>query len=381
MQPLILTEEQSLLRDSAIDFVAQRSPIARMRALRDAGDTIGFDPAVWKEMADLGWPGILIPEAYGGLGLGYAEMVVVLEELGCTLAPEPFLGTILLGANTLLLGGTEAQKQEDLPAVAAGERFLALAHHEPGTRHQVYQVSTRATAHGADFVLAGRKDLVLDGPAAAKFIVSARTSGADGERDGITLFLVDASTEGLTRTNQSLIDNRGASIIDLAGVKLPSSAVIGNVDQGANIFDPVMDRTLIGLSAEMLGGMRTAFEMTTTYLRDREQFGVKIGSFQALKHRAARMFVQVELARSTVMGAARAIDEGDPGVPQMASLAKGLLSSSYVEIANEAVQMHGGIGMTDEHDIGFFLKRARSTELLFGDAAFHRDRWAALGGY
>jgi alkylation response protein AidB-like acyl-CoA dehydrogenase len=381
MQPLILNEEQSLLRDSAVDFVAQRSPITRMRALRDAGDAIGFDPVVWKEMADLGWPGILIPEAYGGLGLGYAEMVVILEELGGVLAPEPFLGTILLGANTLLLGGSEAQKLEELPAVAAGERFLALAHHEPGVRHQNYRVTTRATASGNGFVLDGDKDLVLDGPAAAKIIVSARTSGGDGDRDGITLFLIDAGTEGLTRTNQHLIDTRGASILNLAGVKLDSTAVIGEVDHGADILDPVIDRALIGLSAEMLGGMRRAFEMTTTYLRDREQFGVKIGSFQALKHRAARMFVQVELARSTVMGAARAIDDNEAGIPQMASLAKALLSSSYVEIANEAVQMHGGIGMTDEHDIGFFLKRARTTELLFGDAVFHRNRWAALSGY
>ncbi|HAC79360.1 MAG: acyl-CoA dehydrogenase family protein [Candidatus Binatia bacterium] len=381
MQPLILNEEQSLLRDSAVDFVAQRSPVARMRALRDAGEAIGFDPVVWKEMADLGWPGILIPEAYGGLGLGYAEMVVVLEELGCALAPEPFLGTVLLGANTLLLGGSEAQKQEVLPAVASGERFLALAHHEPGVRHQMYRVSTRAVANGEDFVLDGEKDLVLDGPAAEKIIVSARTSGADGDRDGITLFLVEAGTPGLSRTNQHLIDTRGASLLNMSGVRLGASAVVGQVGHGADILDPVIDRALVGLSAEMLGGMRTAFEMTTSYLRDREQFGVKIGSFQALKHRAARMFVQVELARSTVMAAARAIDEGDKNIPEMASLAKGLLSASYVEIANEAVQMHGGIGMTDEHDIGFFLKRARSTELLFGDAVFHRNRWAALSGY
>jgi len=381
MQPLVLNEEQSLLRDSAADFVAQRSPISRMRALRDADDNLGFDPSIWKEMAGLGWPGILIPESYGGLGLGYAEMAVVLEELGCALAPEPFLGTILLGANALLLGGTEAQKQEELPAVAAGDRFLALAHHEPGSRHQIYRIATKATAAGDGFILEGRKDLVLDGPAASKIIIPARTSGAEEDRDGITLFLVDAATEGLVRTNQNLIDSRGASLIELSGVKLDRSNVVGEIDRGADILDPVLDRALVGLAAEMLGGMRTAFEMTTSYLRDREQFGVKIGSFQALKHRAARMFVDVELARSTVMGAARAIDDGDAGVPQLAALAKGLLSASYVEIANEAVQMHGGIGMTDEHDIGFFLKRARTAELLFGDAAFHRNRWAELSGY
>ena len=381
MQPLILNEEQSLLRDSAVDFVAQRSPISRMRSLRDAGDDLGFDPTIWKEMADLGWPGILIPEAYGGLGLGYAEMVVVLEELGCALAPEPFLGTVLLGANAILLGGSEAQKQEELPAVAAGERFLALAHHEPGARHQIYRVQTKAVVDGDDFLLDGRKDLVLDGPGASKIIIPARTSGEADDREGITLFLVDADATGLTRTNQHLIDSRGASMLDLQGVRVAANAVIGEVGAGAALLDAVLERALVGLSAEMLGGMRTAFEMTTAYLRDREQFGVKIGSFQALKHRAARMFVDVELARSTVMGAARAIDDQNDEVAQLAALAKGLLSASYVDVANEAVQMHGGIGMTDEHDIGFFLKRARSTELLFGDAAFHRNRWAELSGY
>ncbi|MEO2170019.1 MAG: acyl-CoA dehydrogenase family protein, partial [bacterium] len=202
MEPLVLNEEQTLLRDSAADFVTRRSPISRMRALRDAGDGLGFAPAVWKEMAGLGWQGILLPESCGGLSLGYAEMVLVLEELGTSLAPEPFLGTILLGANALLLGGTEAQQQAVLPGVAAGETFLALAHHEHGVRHQLHRVTTRAEAAGSDWRLSGTKDLVLDGPAANQLIVSARTSGDDGDRAGITLFLVDAGSTGIEKKRQ-----------------------------------------------------------------------------------------------------------------------------------------------------------------------------------
>ncbi|MEO2167234.1 MAG: acyl-CoA dehydrogenase, partial [bacterium] len=229
--------------------------------------------------------------------------------------------------------------------------------------------------------LSGTKDLVLDGPAANQLIVSARTSGDDGDRAGITLFLVDAGSAGIEKKRQHLIDSRGASIITLAGVEVSAEAVLGEVGGGADLLDSILDRALVGLAAEMLGSTRRAFEMTTEYLREREQFGVKIGSFQALKHRAARMFVQIELSRSAVMGAARAIDAGDSNTPRLASLAKATLSDTFMLVANEAVQMHGGIGMTDEHDIGFFLKRARSTELLFGDAAWHRARWATLSGY
>lgn len=381
MDALVLTEEQELLRQSAADFASQRSPISRMRSLRDAKDEIGFEPALWKEMAGLGWPGIILPEEYGGLGLGYAELVLVLEELGGVLAPEPFLGTVLLGANLLLLGGSEDQKAATLPAIAAGDRYLALAHHENGVRHQLHHVSTKAEASSNGFRLSGDKDLVVDGTAAQHFILSARTSGGPSDHKGISLFLVDAAAKGLTRTRQHLIDSRGVSAIRLDDVEVPADAVIGTVDEGAKLLDSVVDRALVGLAAEMLGGTRRAFEMTIDYLREREQFGVRIGSFQALKHRAARMFVEVELARSTVMAAARALDSGDEDIPRLAALAKATLSDTYVHVTNEAVQMHGGIGMTDEHDIGFFLKRARATEFLFGDGGYHRDRWALLSGY
>jgi alkylation response protein AidB-like acyl-CoA dehydrogenase len=226
--------------------------------------------------------------------------------------------------------------------------------------------------------LTGTKDVVIDGPAADRIVVSARTGGASDDRSGLALFVVDAQTPGLSIERQHLIDGRGAAIVRLSGVEVTGDAQLGTLGSGADLLDAVLDRALVGLSAEMLGGMAAAFDTTLAYLKERQQFGVPIGSFQALKHRAARMFIEVELARTAVMAAARALDDGSSDASLLASLAKARLSEAFVSTANEAVQMHGGIGMTDEHDIGFYLKRARCSEILLGDAAFHRDRFAAL---
>ncbi len=382
MSELVLTEEQELLRRTAADFVRQSSPVSRVRALRDADDPIGYSSELWREMAALGWPGIVVPEEYGGLGLGFADLVVVLEELGTALAPEPFLSTVVLGAGALLEGGSEERRRELLPRIVAGEEILALAHHEPGARHRPYRVETRLEpAGGGGYVLRGEKDLVLDGPSASRIVVSARSAGERDDRAGIDLFLVDPSAPGVARTRQHLVDSRAASRIALDGVAVGEADRIGASGRGADVLDAIVDRACVALAAEMLGGMREAFERTLAYLKEREQFGVKIGSFQALKHRAARLFVAIELGRSVVMAAARALDEGSSEAPKLASLAKAQLSDAFVAVANEAIQMHGGIGMTDEHDIGLFLKRARAAEILFGDAAFHRDRYAALEGY
>ncbi|HEY8517032.1 MAG TPA: acyl-CoA dehydrogenase [Candidatus Binatia bacterium] len=380
MSDLVLTEEQQLLQSSAADF-AKNLPVSRVRALRDAGDPLGFSLETWRSMAELGWPGILLPEEYGGLGLGYAELAVVLEELGKVLAPEPFLSTVLLAGNAILLGGSDAQKKELLPRVASGDLVLAFAHHEPGARHDPYRVETRAEAQGGGFRLTGVKDIVLDGAAAERLVVSARSSGQSGERDGLSLFLVDPRASGVTVTRQQLVDHRNAARVRLDGVEVPSSALIGELGKGADVLDPVLDRAVVGLCAEMLGSMLRAFEMTLAYLKERKQFGVVIGTFQALKHRAARMFIETELGRSAVMAASRALDDGSPQAPLLASVAKARLSEGFVLVASEAVQMHGGIGMTDEHDIGFYLKRARAAEILFGDAPYHRDRAATLQGF
>jgi len=378
---LVLTEDQELLAKTAADFVSERSPVARIRQLRDRQDPDGFSRALWREMAELGWVGIPFPEAFGGAEMGLSELAVVLEELGRALAPEPFLATVLLGGQAIALAGSESQKKEWLEGVASGERFLALAQQERGSRFDLHRVATRAEAAGGGYRITGEKLAVLDGAAADAIVVVARTDGAEDDRAGITLFLVPAGTPGLRVERQQRVDARGAALVHLEGCEVGADAVIGAAGDGLAVLEAVADRATVGLCAEMLGSMSEAFDRTLAYLKDRIQFDVPIGSFQALKHRAAELFIQIELCRSAVMAAARAVDEGDAEAAKLVSLAKARCSDAAVHVANEAIQMHGGIGMTDEHEIGFFLKRARVAELTLGDAAWHRDRWARLAGY
>ncbi|MBI1817949.1 MAG: acyl-CoA dehydrogenase family protein [Deltaproteobacteria bacterium] len=379
--PLVLTEEQELLRHSAREFVTKSAPLKRIRALRDGNDPIGFSRELWSEMAKLGWTGIVLPEEFGGAGLGYLDLIVVMEELGRGLMPEPMLSSVLLGGNAILLGGSVTQRKLFLPPLIEAKLLLTLAHHEPQSRYDLCHVITRAERSGADWKLSGAKTLVPDAHVADRLIVSARTAGNATDRHGVTLFVVSAKASGVSVTRQATLDNRNAGVVKLEGATVSAVDVLGTVGEGATLLETVIDRATVGLCAEMLGSMNAAFEMTLDYLRTRTQFGALIGTFQALKHRAAKMFIETELARSAVMAAARAIDEGSEDVPSLVSLAKARCSDAFVLIGNEGVQMHGGIGMTDEHDIGFFLKRARATQLTFGDAAFHRDRYAELEGY
>jgi len=378
---LVLTEDQELLAQTATDFVRQHSPISRLRALRDAADPIGFSRDVWKQMAELGWVGILIPEEYGGAGMGLADIAVVLESLGRTLAPEPFLSTVLLGGQLLTHAGNDAQKQTWLPGIASGDKILTVATQEARNRYDLNRVATKAEHQGESWTLSGEKIQVLDGATVDAFIISARTSGNTKDETGVTLFLVEKDTPGLRITPQHRLDNRAVAIISLDGVKVGKDSVIGAIGEGFPILSHTVDRATVGLCAEMIGGMTQIFETTLEYLKTRTQFGVIIGTFQALKHRAARLFMEIELAKSTAMAAARAADEGADNWRQLVSLAKARCSDAYVLAANEGVQMHGGIGMTDEHDAGFYLKRARAAEMTFGDAAWHRDRWARLNRY
>jgi acyl-CoA dehydrogenase len=378
---LVLGEDQELLAKTAADFAAEKSPVSRVRALRDADDPLGFSPALWKEMAELGWVGIPFPEAFGGADMGLAELCVVLEALGRNLAPEPFLSSVLLCGRALLRGGSPAQQQRWLPRVAAGDAFLALAHQEAASRYDLRRIATRAERAGEGFRLRGEKVHVIDGGAAHALVVAARTSGAEGDADGITLFLVEATARGLSRERLRRVDSRGAAQVCLDGVEVGADALVGSEGRGGDLLEDVVDGACVGLCAEMLGAMSECFERTLHYLKNRVQFGVPIGSFQALKHRAADMFTEIELARSVVMAAARAVDAGDADARKLVSLAKARCSEAFVLVANEGVQMHGGIGMTDEHDIGFYMKRARVAASTFGDAAFHRDRWARLSGY
>ena len=378
---LVLTEDQELLAQTARDFVRTNSPLSRLRALRDGQDSVGFSPDLWQEMAQLGWAGILIPEEYGGAGLGLADLAVVLEAVGRNLAPEPFLSTVLLGGQLLADAGSPEQKQAWLSGIATGEKILALAYQEARSRYDLNRVSTRATAEGDAWRLLGEKIQVLDGQNADALIVSARTSGEDTDRDGITLFLIAPDTPGVALIPQTRVDGRAAALVSLDGVKVGAESIVGTVGQGFQTLSHIVDLATVGLCAEMLGGMSQVFEDTLAYLKTREQFGVVIGSFQALKHRAANVFMEIELCRSAVMAAANAADAGESDLALLVSLAKARCSDAFVLATNEGVQMHGGIGMTDEHDAGLYLKRARAAEMTFGDAAWHRDRWARLRGY
>ncbi len=378
---LVLTEDQELLAQTARDFVRTNSPVSRLRALRDAQDSVGFTRDLWQEMAQLGWTGILIPEAYGGAGMGLADLAVVLEALGRNLAPEPFLSTVLLGGQLIAQAGNAEQKQTWLPGIATGEKILACAYQEARSRYDLHRVTTQATAEGDAWRLSGEKIQVLDAQSADAIIVSARTGGTNNDQDGITLFLIAADTPGLTITPQGRVDGRAAALVNLDGMKAGPDSILGSAGHGFQILSHSVDLATVGLCAEMLGGMSQIFDDTLEYLKTREQFGVVIGSFQALKHRAAQVFMEIELCRSAVLVAAQAADGGDSDLALLVSLAKARCSDAFVLATNEGVQMHGGIGMTDEYDAGLYLKRARAAEMTFGDAAWHRDRWARLRGY
>ena len=378
---LVLSEDQELLAKTASDWVREHSPVSRVRQLRDANDATGFSRPLWKQMAELGWVGIVFPESYGGAGMGFADLAVVLEALGRTLAPEPFLSTVLLGGRAILLGGSDALKQAWLPGICEGDKVLAFAHHEAKSRHNLFRIATTAKPDGAGFRLDGEKIQVLDAQVADALIVVARSSGGERDRAGVTLFLVPRGAAGLTITPQTRIDHRNAALVKLDGVHVGADAVIGAAGQGAALLQQVIDGATAGLCAEMLGAMSQVFDDTVNYLKTRLQFGVPIGSFQALKHRAAKVFMEIELARSAVMAASRAADASDADFEKLVTMAKARCSDAFVLAANEAVQMFGGVGMTDEYDVGFYLKRARVAEMTFGDAAWHRERFARLSGY
>ena len=376
----VLTEEQTMLRDSARDWVAEKAPISVLRRIRDKGVMDGYDRDLWAETAQLGWTGVLVPEDHGGSDFGYRALGLILEETGRTLAPTPLLSTALIGASALTLGGTQAQKEAWLPKIASGEIVAALAvdekaHHDPA------DVSMSARREGDGWVLSGAKTFVMDGFPADLFIVSARTSGERGDPHGITLFLVEARAKRLSRRRLHVIDSRGWADVILNEVELSGDAVLGEVNGGFGLLEDILDRARVGLAAEMLGSSVQAFEVTLDYLKTRTQFGQVIGTFQALQHRAAKMFTELELARSCVEAALDALDARSNDVRALASLAKAKSGDAFHLISNEMVQMHGGIGMTDAADAGFYLKRARVAERAFGSSSYHRDRYAKLGGF
>jgi len=357
------TEEIQLLLKSARSLVTEKAPVGRIRGYRDEMDPLGWSRDLWQDMADLGWLGLSIPEEFGGLGLGFGTQCLLLEELGRNLVPEPILSTAV-AAQALVMSGVGAA-QDCLSAIAEGQCVVAIASEEDGRAHSgLLGIKTVAENGG----ITGQKTGVVDGFGASKYLVSAEGT------DGPMLCLVDASAPGIEVTRQWRVDGRNAVTLGFAGVPYTPLG-------GTALLRGVFDCGAIGLAAEMLGGATRAFEVTLEYLKTREQFGVTIGTFQALQHRAARMFVELGVLRSAVQGAVEALDSDRDDLSRMASLAKALAGETYNFVAKQAIQLHGGIGMTDEHDIGLYLKRARVSEVTWGTAAWHRSRWARLAGY
>lgn len=371
---LVLNEEQVMLKDASRTFLQERAPISHLRTIRDSGNPDGFSRELWSEMVDMGWASMLVPEQYGGLDYGFVGMGVVLEQCGRTLTPSPLLGTAMTGVAALKLGGTPQQCADILPSVAAGERLLAVACDESG-RHRPDAQATTATHQDGTFVLNGRKTAVLDGHVADTFIVSAGTG------NGMSLFLVSADTPGVLVERYAELDIHAAATVSFDQVRLGEETLLGELDDGQKLLDSILDVARIGSSAEMLGIAQEAFERTLDYLKERKQFGVAIGSFQALQHRAAQLFGEIELCKSLVLKALQSLDENPKNCGEIASLTKAKLSETAHTASTEAIQMHGGIGMTDQFDIGFFLKRCRILEVLYGDRYFHLDRFARLRGY
>jgi acyl-CoA dehydrogenase len=366
---LLLNDEQKMLSKTAQEFIHERAPAARIRTFRDTNDDTGFSRELWGEMAELGWLGLQIPEEYDGLGLGFFDLCVVLEHSGRELMPEPFISTLLLGTQALLLGGTEAQRKSLLPRVASGEALLAFGYEEAAS-------PVVANAVGDGFELSGEKVQVLDAHVADRIILSAAT--ADG---ALTAFLVDPSLDGVSITRQHRIDGLMSAIVSMDKLALGPGDIVGEPGGGALLLDAVLQRACAGVAAQMLGASEQAFDDTIAYIKEREQFGTPIGSFQALQHRAVSVYTEIALTRSVVLAAARAIDDSPDDVARYTALANATASETFLHAAKEAIQMHGGIGVTDEHDIGFYMKRAHAAYMTFGKPSQHRQRWAALHGY
>ena len=378
--PLVLSDEQIMLRDNARGFLSKKAPIAHLRHLRDTHDADGFSRPLWKDFVEMGWAGILVPQNCGGLGLGHVEAGVVMEELGRTLTPSPFLSTAILAANALARAGNEKQKSEYLSRIVAGDLLGTLAVDE-GAKHRPDKTTMAATRSGNGFILNGAKTFVLDGHVANLFIVAARTAGTPGETKGVTLFLVDSTAKGIRAERTPMVDTHNAARVTFENVNVGADHVLGKVDAGWDALEGTLNVGRAAVAAELMGAADEAFTRTVGYLRERKQFGRLIGEFQALQHRAAYLYCELEVSRSAVLKALQMLDESFESAGAIVSIAKAKAGQSATLAVQEAVQMHGGIGMTDEFDIGLFMKRVRVGQELFGDANFHADRLARLNRY
>ena len=378
--PLVLTEEQSMLRDSARGLISDKAPVAHLRGLRDSKDTTGFSRDLWKTFAEMGFTGLLVPEKFGGSELGCVEAGVVMEEIGRTLMPSPFLSTAVLAASALSRGGSEAQQSAHLPKIADGSLLVALAVDE-GAKHRPLHINLQAARAGNGFRLSGAKALVVDGHTADLLIVAARTGGAAGERNGLTLFLVDPKAKGVAIERTVMVDAHNAARIEFADVEVDADHVLGEVDQGGALLDGVLNIGRGAVASEMVGLSEEVFGRTVTYLKERKQFGKLIGEFQALQHRAAELYVDIEITRAAVLKALQTLDGDFDHAGAAVAVAKARAGTTATLAVQEGVQMHGGMGMTDQFDIGFFMKRARVCQELFGDSNYHADELARMKSY
>ncbi len=363
------SEEQEELRQTIRRFLEDKSPSTEVRRLMDTVD--GSDDAVWKQMGqELGLQSLHIPEEYGGQGFTFVELGIVLEEMGRVLLCAPYFSTVVLSADAILNAGTDEQKQALLPGIASGETRAALAFTEPNGRWDASGITLEAAADGDGYVLNGTKSFVIDGHTADLIVVVARTAGTSGE-DGIGFFTVAGDAAGLTRTPLATMDQtRKQAKLEFAGVK---AAALGDVGSGWSALSKTLDQAAVGLANEMVGGAQKVLEMSVQYAKDRVQFGRPIGSFQAIKHKCADMLLEVESAKSAAYYAAWSAAEDNDELPVVASLAKAYCSDAYFHAAAENIQIHGGIGFTWEHDAHLYFKRAKSSEILLGDATYHRE--------
>ena len=373
---MLLSQEQELLKDSAVAFLADQAPVAQQRRLRDEKVEQGFDTQLWQQMVEMGWPVAVLPEEHDGLAAGYLGMGSVFEAIGRNLSAQPLLSQAVIAPELLIRAGSKAQQAHWLPLLAAGEARIALATDEKSGEHLPAKLATITTQTDKGWSLSGEKSFVIDGVAANAFIVlAASAEGAQG------LWLVPADAKGVAVSRVSMIDSRNMARVAFDRVELTADMALTNMP-AAQALDEVLDRARACQAAEALGLLREVFDRTVSYLKERVQFDAVIGSFQALQHRAARIYVELELLESCVLAALEAIDSGrEAKVAEHVSLAKAKASDLCEKICNEAVQLHGGIGVTDELDIGLYFKRARVLQRLLGDAGYHRARFAQLKGF
>jgi alkylation response protein AidB-like acyl-CoA dehydrogenase len=376
---MTLNEDQSMLRDSAREFMKTEAPVAHFRKYRDMDCKDGFAHDLWKQFAEMGFTGILIPEAEGGLGMGHIEAGIVLEEIGRNLSPSPFLSTAVAAVEALK-AADKAMRERWYPAILRGAAVIGLAIDE-GSKHRPEKTALKAERAGNGFKLSGTKQFVVQGASADMLIVAARTAGAPGETDGLTLFAVDKGAAGLTADPTRLVDASMAAHLTLDGVEVTADAVIGDVDGGWATLSRMLDAGRVGAAAEMVGVGSGAMDITFDYLKTRKQFGQLIGEFQALQHRAAHLYGEIEGARSIVLKAQNLLDEGHGNAEQYVAAAKAKAGLACNLAVREGVQMHGGMGMTDAFDIGLYMKRERSLGEFFGDTNFHANRVAQMNGY